>query len=138
MKRTGVVALLALLCMAPTPGDVGGCGSEVEALDPTAFAFARKDEDCRRCTECGISSARCERACDPASSPETVIPATCLPLHHDGVVCLRALRAASCSAYATYVDEHAPVTPSECAFCRVAPTAPPPSFARDASVEVAP
>lgn len=126
MRRTGVVAILGLLCMAPTPGDIGGCGGEIEALDLTAFAHARKDEDCRRCGECGITSARCARACDPDIGPETVVHGACLPLHRDGVVCLRALRAASCDAYATYVDEQAPVTPSECAFCKTPPTTPPP------------
>jgi hypothetical protein len=46
-------------------------------------------------------------------------------------VCLRALEAASCGTFATYVDDLAPAVPSECDFCRVAPPAPPataPSF----------
>ncbi|MBX3202162.1 MAG: hypothetical protein KF894_28795 [Labilithrix sp.] len=124
MKRplvpTLVVAVLGVLSMAPTAGDVGGCGTEVTALDPLAFALARKDMDCERCAECGLETARCRRACDPASEVETVIPPTCQPLRHDGVVCIRKLHAASCSAYATYVDD-APSTPSECEFCKIAP-----------------
>jgi len=115
------VVVLGALSMAPTAGDIGGCGSEVKALDPLAFALARKDMDCERCRQCSISSGRCERACDPSKPVETSIPSTCQPLLHDGEVCLRALRAASCDAYRTYVDELAPSTPSECEFCKVVP-----------------
>jgi hypothetical protein len=114
-------AILALLCMAPTAGDVGGCGTEVTALDPRAFALARKDEDCNRCRECDLRSPRCGRACDPTKDVDTSIPPTCQPIRHDGEVCLRALRSASCDAYASYVDDVAPATPSECEFCKVAP-----------------
>ena len=125
MKRRGpfeiAVVVLGLLSMAPTAGDVGGCGAEVKALDPLGFAVARKDMDCERCQECGIDNGRCQRACDPTKPVETSIPETCLPLQHDGEVCIRALHAASCDAYRTYVDESGPSTPSECEFCRVAP-----------------
>lgn len=128
------VVVLGVLSMAPTAGDVGGCGTEVTALDPLAFAVARKDMDCERCRECGIDSGRCQRACDPTKPVETNIPATCLPLQHDGEVCIRALHAASCGAYRTYVDELSPSTPSECEFCKVAPPGPPgPGFTVDAS-----
>ncbi len=135
--RIGVVGLLlGLLCMAPTAGDVGGCGAEVDALDPDEFAIARKDEDCARCTECGLTTARCQRACDPAAPPDTNIPRTCRPITHDGAVCLRALRAASCEAYATYVDELAPALPTECEFCQLSPPPDaPPSFTSDAGTE---
>jgi hypothetical protein len=133
--RLGVVILLGVLCMAPTAGDVGGCGTDVIALDPDAFAIARKDVDCTRCKECGLSAPRCQRACDLVIPPDTNLPRTCKPIQHDGDVCLRALRAASCQAYATYVDELAPATPSECEFCQIAP--PPgtrPTFTFDAGV----
>jgi hypothetical protein len=133
--RLGVLLVLALLCMAPTAGDVGGCGTEPTALDPAIFALARKGEDCERCRECGLGVPRCLRACDPTKPPETNFPSTCHPLAHDGDVCLRALHVAACDAYATYVDELAPATPSECQFCQIAP--PPgtlPGFAVDASV----
>jgi len=128
-----VVIVLGVLCMAPTAGDVGGCGTEIEALDPLAFALARKDMDCARCKECGLRSARCERACDPARDPETRIPATCQPLKHDGRVCIRALDAASCGSYASYVDDASPSTPTECEFCKVVPEGPLPGFSVDAS-----
>jgi len=112
------VVVLGVLSMAPTAGDVGGCGAEIVALDPLAFALVRKDLDCERCQECGIDNGRCQRACDPTKAVETVIPETCQPLLHDGEVCIRALAAASCDAYRTYVDEASPATPSECQFCR--------------------
>jgi hypothetical protein len=127
------IVVLGVLSMAPTAGDVGGCGTEVTALEPATFALVRKDLDCERCRECGIGSARCERACDPATSPETSIPATCQPLMHDGEVCIRALKSASCDAYATYVADVSPKAPSECQFCKVAPERGAPSFAVDAS-----
>jgi hypothetical protein len=129
------VVLLALLSLAPTAGDVGGCGSEASALDVEQFAADRKESDCLRCRECAIDVPRCRRACDPAAPPETGFPNTCRPLDHDGVVCLRALRAASCDAYSTYVGD-VPAIPSECEFCKVVPpTGLPPRFAGDASAE---
>ncbi|HVH48099.1 MAG TPA: hypothetical protein VM925_37455 [Labilithrix sp.] len=130
-SRVLVVAVLGVLSMAPTAGDIGGCGAEVKLLDATEFAVARKEQDCERCRECGISTARCTRACDATKATETNIPPSCQPLAHDGDVCLRALGAASCEAYATYVDDVAPSTPSECEFCKVAPERPAPAFAPD-------
>ncbi len=123
---TVVVVVLALLSMAPAVGDVGGCGEQATPLDVAEFAQARKEEDCLRCTECGLTTPRCARACNEELAPETLVPETCKPLRHDGDVCLRALHAASCDKYATYVDENAPAAPSECRFCRLAP--PPASF----------
>lgn len=131
MRRL-VVVLLAVLCMAPTVGDVGGCGREATELDADDMAVARKDEDCERCRECRLSSERCRRACDPNALPDVDLPATCRPVRHDGEVCLRALHAASCDTYASYVDDVAPATPTECQFCRVAPAPPEPALARDA------
>ena len=128
MNRRGVsfvVAVLGVLLMAPTVGDTGGCGRTVSELDRDRYANARKLEDCQRCQECGLTTARCGRACDPAQAPEIALPLTCSPLYHDGEVCLRALGAASCDTYATYVDDDAPATPSECDFCQVPP--PPPA-----------
>lgn len=114
-------AVLGLLSAAPTVGDVGGCGREASYLDVDRFAQARKLEDCERCQECGLESARCGRACDPKAPPDVAIPVTCKPLLHDGEVCLRALQAAGCDAYRSYVDDDAPTLPSECRFCRIAP-----------------
>lgn len=132
MKRAAAV-VVAILCMAPTPGDVGGCGSEVTDLNDEQFVFDRKRMDCARCTECGLSTARCTRSCDPAKPPDTSVPETCQPIRHDGEVCLRALEAASCDAYATYVADTAPATPSECEFCKFVPPGPLPGFVVDAA-----
>lgn len=134
------VVVLGVLSMAPTAGDVGGCGAEITALDPLAFGVARKDMDCERCQECGIDNERCQRACDPAIPVETSIPATCLPLQHDGEVCIRALHAASCDKYRTYVDDFAPKAPTECEFCKVvAPGGPSaPGFVVDGGTEGGP
>jgi hypothetical protein len=125
------VAVLGALVMAPTVGDTGGCGRTATELERDRYENGRKLQDCERCQECGLATARCERACDPKELPEILLPATCRPLLHDGEVCLRALAAASCSTFASYVDDDAPTTPSECEFCRVAPVAPPPAFAPD-------
>jgi hypothetical protein len=123
MRRI-VVVVLALLCAAPTAGDVGGCGRTVSELDATRFANARKLEDCERCNECSLTTQRCVRACDPKQASDVFIPRTCRPLLHDGEVCLRALNGASCEDYATFVDDLAPTLPTECEFCRVVPQPP--------------
>jgi hypothetical protein len=104
MRRV-IVVVLGLLAMAPTTGDVGGCGREASLLDRDDFAQARKEEDCERCKECAIDNGRCKRACDEKAPLDIVIPVTCRPLKHDGVVCLRALHSASCDSYASYVDD---------------------------------
>ncbi len=115
----GVVAALALvLGTGPTVGDVGACGRTATELDEAAFANGRRIADCRRCKDCGLATARCQRSCDPSSPPDAVFPTTCRPLRHDGEVCLNALLAASCPDYATYVDDVAPAVPTECEFCR--------------------
>lgn len=129
-RRTSPVAVAAAAALAvgfatgPTPGDVGACGRTAEELDRSRWAESRKSAECERCLDCDIRTDRCAQACDPAKPPSVLLPATCRPLVHDGEVCLRVLAAASCDAFATYVDEAAPVTPSECDFCRVAPPAP--------------
>lgn len=126
-----VCAVLGVLLMAPTVGDTGGCGRTIRELDRDRYANARKLEDCERCQECSIDTIRCQHACDPKIAPEIALPPTCQPLFHDGEVCLRALGAASCDDYATYVDDDAPSTPSECDFCLVPPpppATPPPAF----------
>lgn len=118
------VALLGVLSLAPTPGDVGGCGRTPELLDERAFASARKTTDCQRCTECAIRGARCERACQADVAPETAFPPGCEPLVRDGEVCIRALRVASCGSYGVYLSDTAPAVPNECEFCRAVPQAP--------------
>ncbi|MBX3227212.1 MAG: hypothetical protein KIT84_35250 [Labilithrix sp.] len=133
MRRAVFAAgVLALFCMAPTAGDVGGCGAEITEMNAEQFVLDRKDLDCARCGECGIASGRCTRACDPAKAPDTTIPETCRPVSHDARVCLRALEAASCGTFATYVADEAPALPSECEFCKHVPDDPLPPFAVDA------
>jgi hypothetical protein len=134
--HSGAIALLAVLLMAPTVGDTGACGRTATELDRDRYANARKLQDCERCQECVIDTARCQRACDRKALPEIALPATCRPLYHDGEVCLRALAAASCDTYATYVEDDAPATPTECDFCREPPPAASPtsSFADGGSL----
>ena len=134
MRRllSAVVAVLGILAMAPTVGDTGGCGRTATDLDRDRYANGRKLQDCERCEECGLTTARCVRACDPKQLPEIVLPVTCQPLYHDGEVCLRALSAAPCDDFASYVSDVAPSTPSECEFC-VVPAAPPAGTFADAA-----
>jgi hypothetical protein len=116
-----VTALVFLVFgTGPAVGDVGGCGKTATELDEGAFRHGRKVVDCRRCTDCGLTTSRCARACDANDPGDVAFPPTCRPLYHDGEVCLRALLASSCSDYAAYVDDGAPAVPSECAFCREA------------------
>ncbi len=113
----GVVAIVFLT--APTVGDVGSCGRTATDLNISAYENARKILDCQRCTDCGLTTKRCKDACNPAVPPEIDVPSTCHPLFHDGEVCVRALEAASCDDYASYVDDVSPSIPGECDFCHV-------------------
>lgn len=115
-------AVLALLFgAAPTVGDVGSCGQPATALDEATFAAERKALDCQKCTQCGLATQTCVAACDPTQPSDVAWPSTCFPLEHDGVVCIDALEAASCSAYASFVSDVAPTVPTECDFCRDLP-----------------
>lgn len=107
----------AALCLAPTPGDTGGCGQPAEPLDAQVFFATKKHLDCDRCEGCSLVSDTCFEACDPEVPAPTTFPEGCVPLVHDGEVCLRALLAASCGAYRGFTDDEAPRTPSECNFC---------------------
>ncbi len=127
MRRELVLVIgvgLGLLCLAPTPGDVGGCGREPELLDERAYAETRRATDCTRCTECGIGTARCSVACRTDVAAPLGFPEGCAPLLRDGEVCVRALKAASCESYASYLSDESPQIPTECQFCR--PRAPVP------------
>jgi hypothetical protein len=123
----GELAFAAVLAIvfgaAPTVGDVGACGQTAAALDEQAFAAERKALDCQRCTGCGLTTQACASACDPKAPSSVAFPATCFPLQHDGDVCLRALEAASCQDYVSFVSDDAPTVPSECDFCHVVPEA---------------
>ncbi len=115
--KLGLMLALLLFCLAPTPGDIGGCGQSPDLLDPATFFASKKRIDCERCQDCGFASDYCVRACDETSPVATAFPADCFPLVHDGEVCLRALRYASCDDYAGYAADGARDAPSECNFC---------------------
>lgn len=105
-------------CAAPVPGDVGGCGQNAEPLDPERFFIAKANADCDRCRDCGLETTRCTQACGPGLV-ESEFSEGCVPLVHDGEVCLRALLEASCDDYRTYVRDLSPSAPTECNFCPV-------------------
>jgi hypothetical protein len=109
------LGLGAALCLAPTPGDVGGCGQAAEDLDPPAFFLSLQSIQCDRCEECGIRTTSCEAACAGAEV-EQAFPEGCFPLVHDGTVCLRAMIQASCDDHREFAAEP-PRSPSECNFC---------------------
>ena len=116
VSRGAAALALVALAAAPTAGDIGGCGQEAVPLDAGKFFEAKARTDCSRCAACGIATTTCERACEGAD-PEAAFPRDCVPLVHDGEVCLRALGAASCDDYAGYVADQGATTPTECAFC---------------------
>ncbi len=115
--RIALTLLSLLFCMAPTPGDVGGCGQKPAELDPGIFFASKANVDCQRCQECGLASKACRDACDLSQALQASFPDRCVPLVHDGEVCLRALQYASCDDYAAYMDDAAPSVPTECNFC---------------------
>ena len=123
--RRRVVALTALVALVfgagPTVGDIGSCGAPATLLDESTFAQQRKQTDCQRCTSCKLTTQTCANACNPQAPATAGWPPTCQPLEHDGVVCIRALEAASCSDYASFVSDTAPTLPTECDFCRDLP-----------------
>lgn len=112
-----IAAVALLFCTAPTPGDVGGCGQDPAELDPGVFFDSKANIDCKRCGECGLGSRACAAACSYTSDPNQRFPTDCVPLVHDGEVCLRALLHASCDDYVSYTDDGAPSAPGECNFC---------------------
>jgi len=114
--RLVLAGSVLLFCTAPTPGDVGGCGQKPAELDPGIFFASKANIDCRRCAECGLEGAACRDACAFSQLP-SAFPEDCVPLVHDGEVCLRALLDASCDEYAEYTSETRPTAPTECAFC---------------------
>ena len=129
MARRGAVAAamaLGALSMAPTPGDIGGCGQPAEELRNVGLFYRAMDAiDCSACERCGFSSKTCARACEGEPGLEPTFPEGCVPLVHDGEVCLRRLQADDCEAYRPYVaddgGEAVPLLsrprPSECQFC---------------------
>ena len=117
--RALTAIVVALLCAAPVPGDIGSCGQPVERLDASRFFLGKLDIDCARCTACGLRTKTCSLACNDESTGEAAFPEGCVPLVHDGEVCLRRLQYSDCDEYARYVDDSNPTVPSECDFCPV-------------------
>jgi hypothetical protein len=113
------IAWLALtVLIAPVAGDIGSCRQEVAELDSVKFFTEKKRIDCGKCIECAFGSELCRVACEePLDPEEAVFPEQCVPLVHDGEVCLNALGSASCDEYAAYVDDRAAFVPTECNFC---------------------
>ena len=118
--RTGLsLTAIVVASAGPTAGDIGGCGQPGALLDDAKFFEQKAQIDCGQCVDCALVSERCSVACD-GDTGET-FPEGCEPLVHDGEVCLRALRDASCDDYASYVADAGATTPSECAFCPLRP-----------------
>lgn len=115
-SRVAFSLVVLAFCAAPVPGDVGGCGQRAEELDPVAFFASKQFVDCSRCTECSLRTETCERVC-MGGPVQSTFTEGCLALVHDGEVCLRALLAASCSDYESFVRDQGASTPSECDFC---------------------
>lgn len=114
--RRFTLLVLCVLCAAPTPGDIGGCGKRAELLDAELFFAKKYALDCSACQVCGVDNDTCDWACDPNNAPSE-FPLGCFPLVHDGEVCLRALTYSDCDEYRGYLDDQAPTVPSECNFC---------------------
>jgi hypothetical protein len=111
-----VLSLLLAMCMAPTAGNIGSCGQEAVQLDAQKFFANKQFIDCNRCTECALFTAACTAACGEGAVAGE-FPEDCIPLVHDGEVCLDALHTASCDDYAAFMAEAGATIPTECDFC---------------------
>lgn len=116
-RRSIWAAATLLFCAAPVPGDIGSCGQPVQELDAERFFASKRTIDCRQCRHCRFETESCDRACDRSISTTASFPAGCLPLVHDGEVCLRALLDAACDEYAGYISDETATVPTECDFC---------------------
>ncbi|HTQ06554.1 MAG TPA: hypothetical protein VMI54_21995 [Polyangiaceae bacterium] len=114
--RLGFVLMLGFVCSAPTPGDVGGCGQHPDPLDSDTFFELKRERDCEKCGECHFTTDYCTAVCSPDYSLPT-LPEGCVPLVHDGEVCLDALAATGCGQYEKYTRDQDRLAPSECQFC---------------------
>jgi hypothetical protein len=121
LQRLLLALLVLLFCAAPVPGDVGGCGQSPDPLDPEVFFATKRDIDCGKCQACGFVTGACQQACNLEAPLPSDFPEGCLPLVHDGEVCLRALHFTPCDDYRAYVDDAAPSVPTECDFCPAGP-----------------
>lgn len=126
-RRSVLLAMaLGAMAMAPTPGDIGGCGKPPEELKNVGLFFRAMDAaDCAACRRCGLTTKSCARACEGEPGLEPTFPEGCVPLVHDGEVCLRRLQSDSCEQYGRYMadedGEAVPLAsrprPTECQFC---------------------
>jgi hypothetical protein len=114
--RLGFVLALAAVCAAPTPGNIGGCGQHPDVLDADTFFELKRERDCQKCGECHFTSDYCSTVCS-ADYQAPTLPEGCVPLVHDGEVCLDALEAAGCGEYEQYTRDQDRLLPSECQFC---------------------
>lgn len=114
----GPLLFVLAFVAGPTAGDIGSCGQDPEELDPVKFFNFKESVDCRACQECAIATEACTRACD-AVLDQSAFPDNCVPLVHDGEVCLNALAAADCEDYAGFMSDTSPTVPTECNFCPV-------------------
>ena len=111
------LAFVALaFCAAPVPGDVGGCGQSAQELDPQVFFWSKQQTECEHCQSCGIHTEACTRSCGDVLV-QSDFPKDCVPLVHDGEVCLRVLEHGSCSDFRDYMSDSQPTIPTECNFC---------------------
>jgi hypothetical protein len=108
---------LVVVVMAPVAGDIGSCGQATGELDPVKFFWQKQGIDCQQCQRCEFVTQSCSRACETPYDPEASFDPDCFPLVHDGEVCLDALQASDCDAYAAYMSDLAPTAPTECNFC---------------------
>lgn len=108
-----------MCCLAPAPGDVGGCGQVPRDLDPVVFFSSKRFLECQRCRDCTLDTPACTEACEGNSALEE-FPESCFPLVHDGTVCLRAIDEADCDRHRRAMSTP-PSVPSECNFCPLVP-----------------
>lgn len=111
------ILLAAVATLAPSAGNIGSCGQTAEALDEAKFFAAKRAIDCEQCTSCELVTGPCAVACAGGDPDLEQFPEGCLPLVHDGEVCLDALRASSCDEFAAFVADSGATIPTECNFC---------------------
>jgi len=117
-RRRGLaVVLFVFLGMAPTVGDIGSCEQAPDDLDATTFFALKAHTDCSHCRDCGLTTKRCDFACDVTVPTQTSFQPGCHPLVHDGEVCLRVLLHATCDDYASFMSDTGATAASECQFC---------------------
>ncbi len=123
--RRPAAALLLVMCMAPSAGNIGSCGQEAEPLDAYKFFLKKQELDCQACQDCVLLTEACLAACTEPVPTDVSFPEDCLPLVHDGEVCLDALSASGCADYSAFMASEGAIMPTECDFCPVTETGAP-------------